>query len=192
MKALEYFSILLITIVTFFSLSLIVINTSVLLFIKEIYLILFLLIFAAIALFSVGLNIRLGWMLFSLFFATILINTVYLFISIGIEFSHLFIVISSASLGLLISVNKLSKCTKAKKKKNSNVFVEDILDEPIDTYSVNNSKKSIVTSVNEDDKKVEKKTVKKKSSKKNTAKKKSTKKKVVKKKITKQQPTKAA
>ena len=205
MKILEYFSILLITIVSFFSLSLIVINTNVFLFIKEIYLILFLLIFAAISLFCIGVNIRLGWMLFVLFFSTVLIDVIYLFINIGIEFSNLFIVVGSASVGLLISVNKLAK-TKKIKKNQSNVFVEDILDEPVDTYNVDNSNKNIIlSSTKEDDKKkdtvkkktakkkvAKKKSTKKKVTKKKTAKKKTTKKKTTKKKATRQQPTKAA
>ncbi len=103
----RYFFVLLLTVICFFGISLMILDASVVLFIKELYFLLFLLIMAGIALFAAGRNMNSGWMLFVLLFGTMVFNSVYLFESVGSGMLLLLAVIVPSFLGFFVSISNI-------------------------------------------------------------------------------------
>jgi len=173
MGLIRYFFILLLTVISFFGVSLMILNTGPILFIKELYLLLFLLIIAGIALFSAGRNQNSGWMLFALFFGTIIINSLYLFETVRIGKGIMFAVLFSALIGLIMSIYFIRPRYRRRRPRIDfdDVVTEADSEEEIEVVAI--PKKKPKKKKKKTVKKTAKKTVKKK---KKTAKKKTAKK----------------
>jgi len=151
-----------------------------LLFIRELYLILFLLIVASVGLFTIRAGHRLSYLLTASFFAAIILNAFYLHVS-GLS-SRLYLVVLAifGFMGFFCSIRAIP-CRKVKKYKVE--VVEDLEDysEPEQIMQ----EKVAAAALDEEKKTAKKKTVKKKPSRKKAVKKKAkkaAKKKAVKKK----------
>ncbi len=105
MSLARYFFILLLTVISFFGISLMIIDAGAVLFIKQVYLMFFLLIMAGIALFSAGRGNNSGWMLFVLFFGVIIFDSVYLFETSARGKILLLAVIVPSFIGFFISIS---------------------------------------------------------------------------------------
>jgi len=193
----KYFLALMFTAVSFFGLALMIAQTDSVLFIGQLYLAFFLLIVAGISLFATRRNMRTGWLLFALFFGTILFDSIYLNSIIKSNIGILFAVVVISAFGFIMSIAGIEK-----RRRRHRIIIDDF--EPAPTVTIKPVKK--ITAKKKAAKKIKKKTVKKKAKKtvkkkavkKNTAKKKTAKtvkkkaKKTVKKKTAKKKAAKKA
>jgi len=151
----KYFLGLLLTIISFFGLSILVIGTQSAFFIKELYFMFFLLIVAAIALFAVRRGIRLGWMLFALFFAAVIFDALYIGMIAVVDKATLYSVVIVAVIGVLMSLGQLKR-----HRRRPRIVIEDL---PPPKPARKSAKKSTKKTA----KKTVRKTAKKKVAKKN-------------------------
>ena len=184
MGAGRYFFAYLLLILTFLSLTLMIVKSSDIVFIRQLYLAFFLLIMAGIALFTVASNINSGWLLFTLFYSVFLINTLYLHFEVYVGRSLLFVGLTIGVIGLFFSAAGVGSQRMRHHKRK--IIVEDIVDEPVQVVKIKELKKQTSKS----QKKTVKKVAKKKAAKKNVAKRKVAKRKVAKRKVVKKKATK--
>jgi len=107
MDVIRYLLILFVAGLSFFGLTLMVFALDGTLFVSELYLVLFLLIVVAIALYSISRSIHFGWLLLALVFATVLIDTFYLYSVTSASISLLVAVVVITAVGFILSVSFL-------------------------------------------------------------------------------------
>jgi hypothetical protein len=112
----QYPVILTLTVLNLFGLVLFLPKSNSVLFIKEFYFLITILLFVAIGLFSVANGIVLGWFLFAVFFAVNMFNEFYIY-SFNYANTLLFIILILIGLfGFIFSLSSLIKKTKQVKK----------------------------------------------------------------------------
>jgi hypothetical protein len=112
----QYPIILTLTVLNLFGLVLFLPKSNSVLFIREFYFLIIVLLFVAIGLFSVARGIVMGWLLFAVFFAVNMFNEFYIFSS-NFTNTLLFIVLIITGLfGFIFSLSSLIKKTKRIKR----------------------------------------------------------------------------
>ncbi|MFW6383303.1 MAG: hypothetical protein ACOCZQ_01525 [Nanoarchaeota archaeon] len=153
------------------------------LFIKELYFAFFLLIVAAIGLYTIAAQVKAAWLYFLVFFAIGALNAVYVYFETGKNQTLATSIVIVAVVGIIYSLSQYRKKEPKKARKREElapIIVENIDEKPAEKKTAK--------------KRTTKKTTKKKTAKKSTAKKsaakKTTKKKTAAKKTTKKKTTK--
>jgi hypothetical protein len=166
MKNNNYYKMLLLVMLSLFGTIIMLPKQNMGLFINEFYLLMLLLIFAGIGFFSIANNIRLGNLLFALFFAVITINGIYLYLNEKTHLLFLILLVFFSVIGLYRSVANIDndRCNQTIKKEQKipkTIIVDSIEDKKTQKKKVSTKKKVSKTTK----KKIKKKSTKKKSKK---------------------------
>jgi hypothetical protein len=160
MGAGKYFTVLLLSILSFLGIVLVNMSLTERLFVYQLYFVLLLLIVVAVSLYSVRRNLRLGWLLFALFFAAVLFNAVYLHNLVGLSSAMLFVILVASTIGFLMSISNIGR---KHRKTRPRIIIEDLPPEIVEPEPEKPAKK---TPKKKAAKKPSKKTAKKKTAKK--------------------------
>ncbi len=119
----KYFTVFVLTIISFLGLSLLFSTAGETLFILEIYFMMLLLIVAGIAFLAIGRGLRLGWALLTVLFLTFLFDTLFLYTYGAPGKTTFYITLLAGALGFLVSVHHATS-SKRKAEKHS-IKIED-------------------------------------------------------------------
>jgi hypothetical protein len=120
--------ILLLMLLSFIGVSLSLTELSSALFMKELYLLLLLLVVAGIAIYAVTKDGRLGWLLFCIFFATFIVNALYISLEAPGHRMTLYSVMLFSALGFLFAVTprRMPQKRRVQPQARPQVIIEDI------------------------------------------------------------------